>query len=83
LGVCWVEVVFFVFVTTNVKVNGFSVSQSDLQGVQQLVKLVGGQVEDGFISEDFDVFVFLDGNALASFATLGVLVRGNVLDRFS
>jgi hypothetical protein len=53
------------------------------QGFQELSELFDGQVEDRFILEDFFGFGFLDGEALASLATTGVLVRGFVINRFA
>jgi hypothetical protein len=82
-GVFWVKVVFFVFVAANVEVNGFSVSQGGSQGVQELLELFNVEVKDRSFLEDFDFFGFVDGNALASFASVGVLVRGYALDGFA
>jgi hypothetical protein len=38
------------------------------------MKLIEVEVEDRSFLEDFDVFGFLDGDVLMSFATMGVFV---------
>ena len=53
------------------------------QGFQELSELFDGQVEDGFVLEDFFGLGFLDGEALASLVSTGVLVRGFVSDGFA
>ena len=47
------------------------------------MKLVKVEVEDRSFLEEFDFFGFVDGNALMSFVTVGVLVQGDVLGGFA
>jgi hypothetical protein len=82
-GVRGVKEVFFEFVVTDVDFDGFSVCQGGSQGVQELVKFFSVEVKDRSFLEEFNFFGFLDSDALASFATMGVLVRGDVLGGFA
>ena len=56
---------------------------SELQGVQELLELFNGEVKDGLVLENFLGLGFLNGDALASLAATGVLVRGCADNRFS
>src|SRR3954464_3908609 len=54
-----------------------------LLGVEQLLELFDGQVEDGASVKEFDVNLLFYGESLASLAVVGVLVRGFVSDRLA
>ena len=51
-----------------------------LLGVEQLLKLFDGQVEDGTSVKGFNVVLAFYGESLASLAIVGVFVRGLVGD---
>jgi hypothetical protein len=54
-----------------------------LLGVEQLLKLFNGQVEDGASVKEFDAALLFYGESLASLAVVGVFIRGFVSDRLA